>query len=466
MTVATRVKRFGEARGIKAIGVSLLVLVMFVPMLFVSGLIEERQERAREARGEVGNAWGGGTQTMAGPFLVVPYDRRVSVREDDTVTERIEHYFAIFLPDDLTIEGNVETELRYRGIFDVSVYTGDFEIAGRFEAPDMTPFIQASDTILWDQAFVTLNVTDTRGIRNVLKLDWSGATVDFLPGPGVGIYGMTGIHAPLDSTTGQTANSFRFDLRLAGSEGLRFVPLGRDTRIAISSTWPHPSFEGGFLPSERNVTTQGFSAEWQIPSLARSFPQSWKVNSAVMQQSYYEVSESEPHHAATAAMREAAFGVDLRPAVDFYQKVARSAKYAILFFAFTFLAFFLYETLLPARVHVVQYLMVGLSQCIFYLLLLSLAEQIGFLWAYMVAAAANIGLITIYASSVLKHKRFAAVIFAVLLTIYALLFSLLQSQDYALLFGSIAAFVALAATMFLTRSVNWYGEEEPEPAAA
>ena len=456
-------KESGQKPGFKAVLIGLLVLGLYIPMSFVSDLVRERQMRADEARYEVGYAWGGQSQTLAGPFLVIPYQITRTVTRGYDKTERVEKRFAVFLPENLKVKTDVVSETRYRGIYDVATYAASLVVSGHFGRPDETLFVQEGVEVDWEGAFVALSLTDNRGIKNALTLDWGagGEPVSFEPGQKLNIFGLNGVHAPLSQLGIGDDNPFEISLKVNGSDYLEFVPVGRQTEVTVTSDWPDPSFKGGFLPSQRKISDEGFQAKWEIPQLARSFPQMWTQSPGASvltpNQSGSVAGISNPY---TEELARASFWITFQPAVDLYQRIERSTKYAILFFGFTFLAFFLYETLLPARIHAVQYLMIGASQCIFYLLLLSLSEHIGFMAAYLIASAANIGLITLYTDVVLRNRLFAFAIGGVLLVIYALLFSLLQVADYALLFGSIASFLALAVTMFMTRNIDWHGVED------
>ena len=473
-------KESGQKPGFKALLIGLLVLGLFIPMSFVSELVRERQMRADQARFDVGYAWGGRSQTIAGPFLVIPYQVTRELTRGLETTQTVEKRFAVYLPESLNISADVASETRYRGIYDVATYAATLKVNGHFDRPDETLFVQEGVDVDWDGAFVALSLTDNRGIKNAVTLKWGarGENIAFEPGQKIQIFDLNGVHAPLSQAGIGDDNRFEISLKLNGSDDLQFVPVGRDTQVRVGSDWPDPSFKGGFLPSEREISSEGFEATWEIPQLARSFPQMWTQNPqatvitpnrTVARDRMIEPA-MEPSFASASSnpymdeLSRSSFWITFQPAVDLYQRIERSTKYAILFFGFTFLTFFLYETLLPARIHAVQYLMIGASQCIFYLLLLSLSEHIGFMPAYLIASAANIGLIAIYTDVVLGNRMFAVAIGAVLLVIYALLFSLLQVADFALLFGSIASFLALAVTMFMTRNIDWHGSREAEPA--
>jgi inner membrane protein len=258
----------------------------------------------------------------------------------------------------------------------------------------------------------------------------------------------SGLRAPLrlDIEGGKPAAGeripFSLSVSLAGSSGLRMMPFGRQTRLALRSTWASPSFSGAFLPESRRVGKDGFNATWNVSHYGRSFPQSWSsVQTASL----------------ASAINGSAFGVDFVQPVDVYQQTERSVKYGALFLVLTFVTFFLFELFQPIRVYPVQYLMVGSALCLFYVLLLSIAEQLAFGVAYLVAAGATVTLLGSYAAAVLRSKGRAAVFAGVLALLYGYLFVLLQAEDYALLLGSIGLFLILALVMLITRRVDWYG---------
>jgi len=232
---------------------------------------------------------------------------------------------------------------------------------------------------------------------------------------------------------------FSFELQLKGSEGMSIAPLGKETVIEISSPWSSPKFLGAFLPSQRNVTQEGFEAEWKISSFGRPYPQVWEAGVVNLEQ-----------------IANSSAGVDLHERIDAYDMTLRSVKYAILFIVVTFAAFFLFDVLAKIRIHPVQYFLVGSALALFYLLLLSLSEQIGFSSAYLAATALIVFLITAYSAFVLSNKRRAISIFVLLSVLYGYLYFILRIEDYALLFGSFLLFVLLAITMFTTRNVNWF----------
>jgi inner membrane protein len=227
---------------------------------------------------------------------------------------------------------------------------------------------------------------------------------------------------------------------LKGSEGVQFAPLGDETVVTVTSPWERPSFIGAYPPSDRTLGTDGFSAAWNVSSFGRSYPHTW----------YSDVPVSRD------TIRASLFGVSLHEGVDLYTQVSRSVTYAVLFILVTFTVFFLFEILTGLRLHPVQYLLIGSALALFYLLLLSLAEHIGFPLAYAIATSMIILLITGYSVSVLQQKIRALLIFFVLLALYGYLYFVLSLEDYALLFGSLLVFALLASVMYLTRRIDWY----------
>ena len=436
---------------LKMILIGVLLLVFLIPLQMIRALIEERNMTRLEAEGEVIEKWGG-EQTIAGPVVVVPYLKRVEV-EDEKTEEYVE--LAYFLPDTLEITGTVDTDKRNRGIFEVTVYTADLQIVGTFSEPDFNDWRIAERDIFWEDAALVVELPDMRGLQERVTLQWDTRIIPFSASQGeLGLFGGE-IRAPLErsalwqdraaagsvSTGGEAVagHTFSFELHLQGGRSLGFVPLGGETRVQLASSWPSPSFDGAFLPSERTVGEEGFSAEWTVLSLNRGYGQKWLRGQV---DSY--------------AFFDSVFKVELMIPVDTYMKSLRSVKYGILFVLLPFLIFFLFEVSGSRRVHPFQYLLVGLAVCLFYLLLVSVSEHISFDWTYLLASVVTTALITFYSSAVLAAWRRAWIMSLVLASGYLFLYAALKSEDYALLIGSLGLFVILAGVMLLTRRIDWY----------
>lgn len=415
----------------KGLLIGFLAVLLLIPTLLINHLVEERQTRQREAIAEVSSKWAN-QQTINGPAIAVPYWQTVT--DSKGMVNRIRQR-AYFLPNKLSVNGNIVPETRYRGIYQVTVYTTDITLAGDFTEFKFDELNIAQRDIIWNEAVVYFSVTDVRGLKEQVFFNWNGKNIELVPGKFSDDQFPEALSAllPLDSAT-LTAGNFNLSLKLKGSERLLFVPVGKTTNISLQSPWSNPSFTGNYLPDVRSVKDSGFSATWNVLSLNRAYPQQWAANRFEMMGS--------------------AFGVELRVPVDAYQKSSRSVKYAILCIILTFTGFFLIELIYNKSLHVFQYILVGFALCIFYTLLLSISEYIGFNAAYIIAAIATIALITWFVSAALRSGRIATFISLLLTTIYGFIYILIQSQDYALLMGSIGLFVILGIVMYFSRRIK------------
>jgi len=427
---APRRNPFWQSLSFKLIIVGVLILLMLIPGAMIRELIREREETRNEVITEIGSKWGTG-QTINGPVLSIPYYGYV---EDEDKTYRQINY-AHFLPEDLIIKASIEPEVRYRGIYKTVVYRSVLNVSGSFLAPDPEKLKLETENVLYEDAFIQVGIPDMRGIQEKLRIQWNRESLDVESGIPTRDIVESGFHAKVPLKNAEIYK-FQFNLVLNGSAFLYFTPNGKITEVTTTSAWEHPKFDGAFLPDERNVGTEGFSSSWKVLHLNRNFPQSWTGNA------YFT--------------EDAAFGVNLILPVDQYQKTMRSAKYAIMFIAMTFMIFFFVEVLNKKKIHPIQYLLVGLSIIIFYVLLLSLGEQIGFNLAYLVSSLAVVGLITLYSASVFKNSRLTMILGVCLVILYVFLYSLIQLKDYALLMGGIGLFIAMALIMYASRNVDWY----------
>ncbi len=458
-SIAVALRRLLGSPGFKFFLICALILILTIPLLLVWALIEERQQRAESVRGDVAREWGA-AQSIIGPVLIVPYTvRRMTAQGEKQVEELVERH-AVFMPQVLSVDGKAPTKVLHRSIYDVAVYTATLDFEGSFAAPDMSEVAADVQAVRWRDAILALAINDVSGLKSTVSALIDGATkLAFEPSIGIPDDRLNGIHvrlasdqdlfgamAPAAQLTSMHGFTFKFALTLNGSSELTFAPVARETTVALSSDWPSPSFTGAFLPTDRALSKTTFSARWQVPHLARSVPQAWSLSDQTL-----------------ARLSPYQFGVRFIVPVDFYQVVARAAKYALMLLATAFMAVFVLE-LRSARsvhrpVHPVQYMFVGLALVLFYVLLLSFAEQTGFLLAYLIAAGATVGLISLYVGRVQGSFLKGLIVALVLAVLYALLYLILQMEDYALLAGAIGAFVMLAALMFGTLRVNWSGED-------
>ena len=442
----------------KLLSIGILILILLIPQSMITSLIGEREQRMQSTIQEVTEKWSR-SQTITGPSLVIPYKRFIMLEDDKGVKTVIR--YATFLPDELNVSSTIEPEERYRGIFKVIVYKSDLEIEGGFPKPDFSQWDVRDEDILWNKAVLNLGISDLRGIEQQVELSIGKTKLPFSPGVDTNSITKSGIHLALGEKVHNLYNSSsEIKIKLKGSERLFFIPLGKTTKVAMKSAWKDPSFSGSFLPKERNIRADGFDASWQILHFNRNYPQKWTDKQYYLtEQVNYNLYGDLPNYAVNKNdnnLDYSKFGVNLLVTADHYQKSLRTSKYSILIIALTFLMFFLIEITAKLRIHAFQYILIGLALIIFYTLLLSISEHIGYNLAYGLSAIAIVGLISMYAFSVLKNRKFGLLLAGSLSMIYGFIFIIIQIESYALLVGSIGLFAILALTMFFTRKINWY----------
>lgn len=435
--------------------IGLLVLLLLIPIYMIQGIISERQYQRDQVLADIARS-SSDQQKITGPLLVVPYRKTVRqtvVRHDVPYEETKEQRGTLyFLPESFELQGSVTTEIRERGIYRARLFHARSTLSGTFNIPALWGIVEDGADYEFGTPYLAIGIRDIRGIENSPKLRFNGEVQAFEPGTLVEFLG-DGIHAPLKLHAASNSRivEFSLDLDLQGTGQLDLVPVGRESRVSLTSDWPHPSFIGNYLPTRREVGAEGFNAHWQTSFFSTNLQEALDACTAK--------GECENFQGRT-------IGVSLIDPVDQYLKSDRAIKYALLFICLTFAGFFLLEVLKRLAVHPVQYALVGLSLAIFYLLLMSLAEHIGFTAAYAISAAACVSLNGYYAASALRGWARGLAFGAGLAALYGLLFGLLSAEDYALLLGSILVFAVLGLFMVLTRNVDWFRIGKVQESAA
>lgn len=426
------VSKLRNSLGFRLFLIGLLNICLFIPSFMVQDLIHEREGRRQSAIHEVGSKWGN-EQIISGPVLNIPF-YEYSKDENERIIKTL-NYLHI-LPDSLNINGKIDPEKRYRGIYEIVVYNSNLALNGVFKKPNYLSLGIDEESIVWKDISISLGITDMKGIKETVRYNISGNIYEAEPGIDSKDLHYSGLSIYPDKDILNEEFSFSVKLDLNGSQRLMFIPVGKETDIKLTSGWNNPKFTGSFLPKNREVNENGFSADWKVLNLNRNYPQSWVNNKF--------------------RFEESNFGVELLLPVDDYQKTIRTSKYAILFIALTFISFFITELLSKKSLHPIQYLLIGFAMLVFYTLLLSFTEHIMFKYAYLIASMSIITLISLYTRSVLKSNKITFIITGILSILYGYLYIILQLQDYALLIGSIGLFVILAIIMFITRKINWF----------
>jgi inner membrane protein len=398
----------------------------------IQNLISERQLRRDSVVKEISQKWGD-CQTITGPFITVPFK---TFYEDKDGKMQFNLTYLQILPETLDVTGEIKPEVRYRSLFEAILYNIKLKFSGNFKLPSTSHLNIKPEYILWDEAYLSLGITDMRGIQDKIVINFNESAYNAKPGLKTTDLAEAGVSTLIRPPAPNESNRFSFDLNLNGSEQVSFIPVGESNTVKINSSWPSPSFNGAFLPASREVKKDGFSASWKILHLNRNYPQFWEG-------AQYKVTPS-------------AFGLQLILTADIYQKSTRLAKYSIMFIVFTFAAFFFSEIINKRRVHPIQYILIGMAILIFYTLVLSLSEHMSFNYAYILSAAAVTLIISGYAKAIVTNSRFAFTILGILTILYCYLFIILQLEDYALIMGSIGLLVILAIVMYITRKINWY----------
>jgi inner membrane protein len=431
--------------------VSLLTLVLLIPTVMVESTIRERQDRRTAAVAEISRTWGT-AQVLSGPALTIPLVR--TVRDEDGRTKTVRNCLHVF-PESLKVTGDLTTEVRRRGLYEAVLYNGRVSLSGRFDLRNVPQLNTSDREPLWNEATVSIGMTDLRGIKDEIAMLWNGANVPAQAGLRTTEVAPSGVTLTPSVDPKTPVYDFSLTLNLNGASDLQFIPTARRTEVILSSPWKDPSFIGSFLPTRHDVNDAGFTAHWTVLEMNRDLPHS-RIGAGDHGQS-------------------AAFGVRLLQTVDEYQETYRTAKYAILVIALTFLAFFMSEVLVRERFHPIHYALVGLALVLFFLLVLALSEHTGFVAAYVVSALSVVLMVGLYTLSIAARKQTAYVVAGVQSGVYTFLFVVLQIEDYALLAGSLGLLISLGTMMYLTRRVDWFslgngkketGENSPAGASA
>jgi len=436
---------FKNSIAVRFVIIGLIALMMLIPLGKIGSVVDERSGLYDKVLKNIASQWGS-PQEITGPMLVIPIMEKYDVvetskdakgREKQTTKVIHKERNVIVLPKQLQTKIALQEHYRYRGIYKSLVYGADVAVEGDYVLPDIAKLTDHLETIRYEKAYMVMGLSDPKAIEGVSALSFGALKASFEPGTKLTLKGINaGFHAPLALHKGTTTYPFRFTLKANGSSYLRFSAFGEKSKIMVRSSWEHPSFQGAILPTERRIGTDGFEATWEIPSLARNFPQAW-------------IYENQ-----TYRLDSLLTGVDLYEPVALYALVNRSIKYGVLFILLTFLTFLIFEVTQKSKLHYIQYVLIGFSLGLFFLTLLSLSEHIAFLSAYIVASMITVLSITLYTWFSSRSKRHAGMIFALLLALYAILYSLLQMEDYALLMGTGLLLFVLLVLMWITRHLK------------
>lgn len=434
--------------GLKLLTIGGLLIVLMIPILSLRGLVWERQQRGGEAAEDIARS-SSRAQTLVGPLLVLESEDTLrrsrefrNVNGNENVVEEVKVRRQMVVPaDSLRLSNRLATQERRRGLFSVPLYLDELEAEVRFTMPEPPPAEGERVAQRWVSAALVFGLGDARGIQS-FSVTVGDAERRVEPGSPLAWLGDS-VQVPIEVAqlhAGKTIE-MRLSARIQGTQALNFAPLAGEASVAVHADWPHPSFQGQRLPDGSDIGEAGFDAEWTLSRLSG--------------QAVHMLPQCRADASGCVAVDAAQFGVRLVDPVDLYLKTDRAMKYALLFLVLVFGAVFFVEALRAVNVHPLQYGLTGLAMATFFLLLLSLSEHIGFGPAYLLAALACVALVATYMQAVLGGGRRGLAFGALLAALYGLLYGLLQSEDYALLMGSLALFGLLATVMLATRRLDW-----------
>ncbi len=436
--------------GMKLIVICCLALLMMIPSFFVADLVQDRTKREADVIKDI-SSHVGGQQTFLGPTLAIPY----TIPPQSPTDHRRGGTYLVF-PAKASAHIQTATRERRRSLFKVPVFQTDSKLDAAFDLAGVPSSAPQGAELDWSRAEIVVGVSDPRGALSDATLTMNGNTLTLVPAETAQSLSLGEQYSPLKLTlfgarvAGIVKPDSKFDvtstLRFSGAQRMAVLAYGKTTQLHLQGDWPSPGFDGGFLPVTRSISPQGFTAEWSVPFIARGV-------------------RAEGQSESITGLDASALGVSFIEVADPYQSVNRSLKYILLFLGLVFLSYFIFEVTTGKRVHPAQYILVGIAQTIFYLLLLSLAERIGFDWGFLVAGTATVLLLATNAGWIFASWLQAVRAFAIFSLLYAMIYFMLRLEDNSLLVGAIASFLAVAAGMYLTRKLDWYSSM-PQPSTA
>lgn len=485
---------------IRGIIIAIIIFLMTIPTALVQSTLHERSAYRQQAIQSVTSSWGD-SQTFSGPLMLIPYyinkevidikkvvekkevvertevEKKITAEDGSVMTVPVvvdaprilsetkeiktprmveEKRYLVLLPEALNMDFAVEDEIRQYGIFPALVYQSQATVNGQFVLPDMNMEMKNFNRFEFSEIELIVGLSDTRAIKQISDLRANEVSAKFEPGSSLKQAVDNGFHSKLGAVDKFTTLDFSFDLNFNGSRSLNFLPWGRKTEVSIHSKWPHPSFVGDTLPKTREISAEGFTATWNIPSLARNYNQVIFLGQTDGIGNGFVTEQS----ATLSQLSSFTAGVDLFEPVIAYNMVYRAIKYAILFISLTFLTCLIIERTIKRPIHYIQYIIIGLAVSLFYLCLLSLSEHMTFLLSYLIAAAVIVGMITLYIGAIIRDKKKTGMLFLVLSLLYASLYSILKMEDFALLLGTALLVLVTAVLMLVTRRINQGVEEK------
>lgn len=467
---------FHQPAWLKPLIVFIMLLLLLIPLAFIRSLVNDREQYQRTAEKSIMEPVGG-EPCIEGLLLVVPYDDALQyVNTNGTVikTEKKVNYI-LAVPETYELTTHIDPYRLSRGIFTVPIFSGDMFVKASFSRFRFSQFNIDEKKIRYQDAVLILGIKDKKTLTAYPVLKVNGVPLaEALTAQADASPFHNAVYYTLPKDVVYSGFTLEGTISIQGGKSLSIVPLATDNRFAVQSSWAAPSFSGGWLPKDRTLSAAGFSADWHISGLSTMFPQTWKAHEfgtiidtvieggtdrySRFDDDYGKGGTAEVH--ANPEMVQVSF---ITP-VNHYSRVKRCITYAILFLAVPFLAIFLCELWSTVRIHPIQYFLIGSADILFYLLLLSFSEHVSFNISYLIATVGVCIVVGLYTGAIFKKMHWGLLLMSVQAISYLLLFGILQSENYALLIGSIGIFCVVALLMFLTRKIDWYSASFAPPS--
>lgn len=436
-TPLDRVKNWSQnSITLKAITIGILILVMLIPLSSIESLIRERKYRNSDVREEIQSKWGR-SQNIQGIILTIPYKKYTVSKDKDGVETTTEYKtYAHFLPEEINLDAHIQTETRYRSIYDILLFSSSVDLNGFFNDVNLSDLGIKPEDVLWDEAFINLGIKELASIHEEVKINVNGKEHLFQTGIKKNPNLSSGLHCNIPLNPDKPALRFDMHLQFNASENLAFSPLAKTTNVTAKGEWPHVSFDGAFIPIEKNISDLGFEASWKILHINRPIPASFTDEQNNINQFDFQVG--------------------LIEAVDQYQSNTRAVKYGALVISLVFISFLFVQMIYKVRIHPVQYLLVGFSICIFFVLLLAFSEHLNFQYSYVFSALATIIINSLYFKSIFNQKKTTIFYTLFQFIIYGFIFILVNLEEYSLIVGALGLFIIISMLMFGTKNFKWY----------
>lgn len=427
----SKLTKWTQSLTFKVLVTGLLILILLIPLEMVKGVIHEREQKQDEAAWSLSSTWGT-DQTVAPPILRLP------IYEYNKENKLVFHHHLYLNPDEVTFEVQINPQEKHKGIFKVPVYESEIQYSGSISPEKLKTAVGSSLVPLWSKAQWVVHISDLGGLSGITPITANNQTSEFKPDQSNSALNEESIAASYRGDD-STAIKFSGKLQLRGTRSLHFIPLAGNTKTKINGIWKNPSFSGAFSPTS-DIQEDRFSASWNILEINRPLPSTFtsSLNSA----------------------SESKFGVDLFQPMNYYKISYRSVKYAILILITTFSSFLLFQLIYGINLHTLQYVLIGAAQVLFYSLLVSLSEQVGFNLAWAISTLVVVTMIGFYSKSALKNKNLTIGLVACIFFSYLFNFIILNLEDLALLFGTIGLFGLLGVVMYFTRNINSKTDEQ------